>query len=52
MKFCSTTANSNRELSEEEKQMILVDFDAGMLPHEIEEKYGIGKLQVFYKKFE
>uniref|UniRef100_A0A915Q2V4 HTH CENPB-type domain-containing protein n=1 Tax=Setaria digitata TaxID=48799 RepID=A0A915Q2V4_9BILA len=43
---CSTTANSNRELSEEEKHMILVDFDAGMLPHEIEEKYGVSKLQI------
>uniref|UniRef100_A0A7I4KLT8 Bm6767 n=1 Tax=Brugia malayi TaxID=6279 RepID=A0A7I4KLT8_BRUMA len=38
---CSTITNSNRELNEEEKHMILVDFDAGMLPHEIEEKYGI-----------
>ncbi|OZC09610.1 centromere binding protein B, DNA binding protein [Onchocerca flexuosa] len=43
---CSTTANSNRELSEEEKHMILADFDAGMLPHEIEEKYGVSKLQI------
>uniref|UniRef100_A0AAF5PPL0 HTH CENPB-type domain-containing protein n=1 Tax=Wuchereria bancrofti TaxID=6293 RepID=A0AAF5PPL0_WUCBA len=38
---CSTITNNNRELTEEEKHMILVDFDAGMLPHEIEEKYGI-----------
>uniref|UniRef100_A0A8R1Y1W9 HTH CENPB-type domain-containing protein n=1 Tax=Onchocerca volvulus TaxID=6282 RepID=A0A8R1Y1W9_ONCVO len=43
---CSTTTNSNRELSEEEKHMILADFDAGMLPHEIEEKYGVSKLQI------
>nr|CRZ25590.1 Bm6767 [Brugia malayi] len=43
---CSTITNSNRELNEEEKHMILVDFDAGMLPHEIEEKYGVSKLQI------
>ncbi|EJD76295.1 hypothetical protein LOAG_16725 [Loa loa] len=43
---CSTTTNNSRELSEEEKHMILVDFDAGMLPHEIEEKYGVSKLQI------
>ncbi|MCP9259441.1 Major centromere autoantigen B [Dirofilaria immitis] len=42
---CSTT-NTNRELSEEEKHMVLADFDAGMLPHEIEEKYGVSKLQI------
>lgn len=45
--FCSTTAKNIRELCEEEKHMILTDFDAGMLPHEIEEKYGVSKLQVF-----
>ncbi|EJW84397.1 hypothetical protein WUBG_04693, partial [Wuchereria bancrofti] len=43
---CSTITNNNRELTEEEKHMILVDFDAGMLPHEIEEKYGVSKLQI------
>ncbi|KAL4003172.1 Tc5 transposase DNA-binding domain family protein [Acanthocheilonema viteae] len=43
---CSTTTKGVRELCEEEKHMILVDFDAGMLPHEIEEKYGISKLQI------
>uniref|UniRef100_A0A0R3S477 HTH CENPB-type domain-containing protein n=1 Tax=Elaeophora elaphi TaxID=1147741 RepID=A0A0R3S477_9BILA len=43
---CSTTTNSSRELCEEEKHMILADFDAGMLPHEIEEKYGVSKLQI------
>ncbi|VDK70260.1 unnamed protein product [Litomosoides sigmodontis] len=43
---CSATAKSIRELCEEEKHMILVDFDAGMLPHEIEEKYGVSKLQI------
>lgn len=50
VRFCSTTAKSIRELCEEEKHMILVDFDAGMLPHEIEEKYGVSKLQVFNNK--
>ena len=44
--FFSPTYAPNRELSVSEKILIIADFDEGMLPHELEQKYNITKMQV------
>ncbi|VDN42622.1 unnamed protein product [Gongylonema pulchrum] len=41
-------ADRDREVADNGKRAILADFDAGLQPHEIEEKYGINKLQVVF----
>uniref|UniRef100_A0A9J2Q7N4 Uncharacterized protein n=1 Tax=Ascaris lumbricoides TaxID=6252 RepID=A0A9J2Q7N4_ASCLU len=38
--------DANRELNGSEKILIIADFDAGMLPHELENKYNVSKMQV------
>lgn len=49
--FFSSAKPVARELSVSEKILIINDFDEGMLPHELEQKYNITKLQVFLLKF-
>uniref|UniRef100_A0A915BJA8 HTH CENPB-type domain-containing protein n=2 Tax=Parascaris univalens TaxID=6257 RepID=A0A915BJA8_PARUN len=42
----SKVNDANRELNGSEKILIIADFDAGMLPHELENKYNVSKMQV------
>ncbi|VDM39680.1 unnamed protein product [Toxocara canis] len=42
----SRSSDINRDLSVSEKVLMIADFDAGMLPHELEQKYNVTKMQV------
>ncbi|KHN88312.1 Major centromere autoantigen B [Toxocara canis] len=42
----SRSSDISRDLSVSEKVLMIADFDAGMLPHELEQKYNVTKMQV------